>query len=247
MKKIFTLLLIATIFFTFNSLPSARDSKKKSAVGEPGLIEENILTQNDPEINTEQEAEVTPIPLPDLNVFTTSINSATTVADSIADFISKRTDKINSYEFISSEDKRKLLEELSDINTRLTRVKDGLTGMQLETFMLDMPEIQTELESINSQLLELNETQKLTVLSLITKSYLEDHKSFYTNAVNLFEEHKEYYTQESDINDLLDDIEDIIFKLEGEYNDNRWEDMLDNEKDLMDILNQEAEAHTPNR
>lgn len=248
LKNFLTIFMILAIFLSSNSYLFAKENKRKTTVGEPGIIEENILTQNEAEVETEQEKiEITPIPLPNLNEFTTSLNSANTVADSLADFISKRTNQIESYDFISSIDKRTLLEELSDINTRLTRVNNGLDGMQLDTYTYDMPEINEELESINAQLLELNETQKLSVLKYLTDSFLEDHKDFYSNSVNLFEEYKDYFSQESDIKEFLDDIEDTIFKLNEEYNDKRWDDLLDDENDLMDILNQEAKTQSLNK
>lgn len=210
-----------------HSLIYAEKAEEFAPVSEPGLLDDiTVLSEQTNQAPSDAE-------------FTAGVDNASLVLESIETFVDKRLALIDSYEFLSVQQSKEIKEQLSDLNTRSARIKDGLNVISKETYYFDMIEIKAELESLNKQILELNDSQKTQILSLAIESYLEDHIDFYTEAVELFEANKTQFTDTTELKDLLDDIEELTIELKTEYDDYKWEILIEKEADLIKLLSKD--------
>jgi predicted DNA-binding protein len=204
----------------------AEKPEEFALVSEPGLVDDiTVLSEQTNPVPSDAE-------------FTAGVDNAGLVLESIETFVDKRLALIDSYEFLSVQQSKEIKEQLSDLNTRSARIKDALNVITKETYYFDMIEIKTDIESLNKQILELNDRQKAQILSLAIESYLEDHIDFYTEAVELFEENKTQFTNTAELKDLLDDIEELTIELKTEYDDYRWEILIEKEADIVTFLSE---------
>jgi hypothetical protein len=243
MKKISILILLIIFFVSSNTTLFA---KRKEQYDEKVVRPTVTISPAALGIETEQADPATENPiqsLPDQAMFVKSVDDAQDVATSINKFLEDRINQTEFYEFLDEDIARTLGEEISDIKTKMTRIEDGLDGMEIETFNADMPEIQNELKSINKECLALNDAQMAIIIEELHEYYLSNHEEFSQEAISLYEEYQDFMEEKSEIRDLLDEIEELIINLSDKFDNSDWENLDDKEKDLMKLLNSEATRH----
>lgn len=237
MKKFLSAILVIILFLSSNSvLYAKRKEQYDEKVVKPTVTTEESSTQ------IAQEEEVPNDP-PSQEVFVKSIADAKSVVQTINKFLDTRIDQIEFYEFLDEDTIATLSEEISDIKTKISRIEDGIDGMEIDTFNIDMPEIQDELTSINSECLALNETQQDLIIEELKQSYLNEHKELHKEIVEIFNEYHDFLQNVSEIEDLIDSTEELIDELSDDFDEENWEELDSQEEDLVDLLNSEATRH----
>lgn len=167
-------------------------------------------------------------------IYQESVDSLLDIVKRDEEYLESREKDLENREYLDSQVRAKIKTDLSDLTTKVSRIKSDLeSNITEENYIDQLSKAHTEVKAINESLDKMNAEHKLQIETEIQVSYINMHKGDLVKLSDLIKQNKELLDNSSTLQEDMDKVLGYLDDMSDEFKEADWVRFEENLTDFI--------------